>query len=239
MCGRRKLEREQLCNWGDMDHGMVESIAGQIDDGIVVQFHNNGEPLLYPRLAEGLDLFRGKIRCLDTNGKLLVDKAGEIISNLETITISTFQGDPEQDEQYEILKDFLRIKGDRKPNVIVRLLGNVEAEPYGKLGVKIFAKRILHSPMGSFDYPKPPTIPEIGICLDALSHLVIDRFGQVSMCVRFDPYGEGVIGDLNYETLDEIWNGAERQRRLTKHIEGKRDELPLCNKCEYWGVPTG
>ncbi len=240
MCGRRKIERDypELAKWGDMDYGLVKNLSYQIPNGVVVQFHDNGEPLLYPRLGEALQLFDAKIRCLDTNGKLLVERADEIIDNLDTITISTFIQDDEGLEQYEILKRFLELKGNRKPNVIIRCLGTSSILRYEELGC-IIATRILHSPMGSFDYEKPPTIPEIGICLDALNHLVIHRDGGVSMCVRFDPHREGIIGDANTQSLEEIWNGLPRLLALQYHIKGQRDKIPLCRKCEFWGVPTG
>ena len=35
--------------------------------------------------------------------------------------------------------------------------------------------------MGSFKYQKNPTIPEIGICLDLLNHMVIRKDGKVSI----------------------------------------------------------
>ena len=42
MCGRRKLEKDYpdvVANYGDMDIGLVEKIASQLPDDIVVQFH--------------------------------------------------------------------------------------------------------------------------------------------------------------------------------------------------------
>lgn len=241
MCGRRKIDRdypEITMDYGDMDFELVKCIAKQLPEGIVVQLHNNGEPLLYPRFREAVRLFNRQIRCMDTNGKLIVEKADEIIGNLDTLTISTFENDKEGDEQYELIKEFLKTKGDKKPNVIIRCLGNVDLDRYKKLGC-IIATRILHSPMGSFKYKKNPTVPEIGICLDLLSHMVIKRDGRVSMCVRFDPKGLGVIGDCKTTPLVDIWNSPKRREWLKHHVEGKRDKVPLCSYCEYWGVPTG
>jgi hypothetical protein len=129
MCGRRKIEREHpeiAKNWGDMDLDILMKIANQLpESGLVIQFHNNGEPLLYEHLKFALQLFEGHTRCFDTNGKLLLEKADEIIDNMETITISVIQDDPEGDKQYETVKKFLELKGDRKPNVIYRILGFV------------------------------------------------------------------------------------------------------------------
>ncbi len=238
-CGRRKLEKEhpELCDWGDMDFKLVEKIAKQLPEGIVVQLHNNGESLLYPRFGDAAKLFQRQIRCLDTNGKLIVEKADEIISNLETLTISVIENDPEGDEQYKLVKKFLRIKGNKKPNLIYRCLGKVDTEKWKKLP-GIVATRVLHNPLGSFKYKKNPTKPEIGICLDLLNHMCIDRFGKVSICVRFDPLRLGVIGDANKTPLVGIWNSPKRRKWLKYHIEGKRNKVPLCSYCEFWGVPT-
>jgi len=241
MCGRRKIDQEYpelAIKYGDMDFELVKSIAKQLPEGIVVQFHDNGEPLLYPRFGEAVKLFNCQIRCMDTNGKLIIEKADEIIGNLDTLTISTFENDEEGDEQYELIEGFLKIKGGEKPNVIIRCLGDVDLERYKKLGC-IVATRILHSPMGSYEYKKRPTVPEIGICLDFLHHLVIRSDGKVSICVRFDPRGLGIIGDCRTTPLVEIWNSPKRKEWLDCHIEGRRDKVPLCSYCEFWGVPTG
>lgn len=241
MCGRRKIDREYpeiALKYGDMDFGLVESIAGQLPEGIVVQFHNNGESLLYPKFGEAVSLFKKQIKCMDTNGKLIVKKADEIIDNLDTLTISVIEKDEETEEQYRLIREFLKIKGNREPFVVIRVLGNVDLQKYKETGALI-ATRILHSPMGSFRYTKNPTVPETGLCLDMLNHLCISSDGRVSICVRFDPTGLGVIGDANKTPLVEIWNSDLRKQWLKLHIEGRREEVPLCSKCEFWGVPTG
>ena len=242
ICGRRKREKENpniISTYGDMSFNMVEEIANQLPSGIVVQFHNNGEPLLYPHLGRAIDLYGKQITSLDTNGKLLLDKSDDIIGKLDTIAISIFEGDSEADSQFDIIKKFLKIKGNEKPLTILRLNGDVDDSRYSDLNI-IMTKRLLHSPMGSFKYKKKnPTIPEIGLCLDFLHHLSISRNGKVSICVRFDPYGHGVIGDILEETLNSIWNGYKRIKWLEFHKQGKRKEVPLCKHCDFWGVPTG
>lgn len=241
MCGRRKIDREYpeiALKYGNMSFDLVKKIANQLPKGIVVQLHNNGEGLLYPQFGKAAKLFNRQIRCLDTNGKLLVEKAGEIIGNLETLTISVIENDPDSEEQYKLVKKFLKIKGDKKPNLIYRCLGKVDLEKWEKLP-GVVATRILHHPLGSFKYEKKPTVPEIGICLDLLTHMVIDRFGKVSICVRFDPKRLGVIGDAKKTPLVDIWNGQKRKKWLKYHIEGKRGKVPLCSYCEFWGVPKG
>jgi len=241
MCGRRKIDREYpeiAMNYGDMDFELVKKIAKQIPEGIVLQFHNNGESLLYPLFGEAVRLFKGQIKCVDTNAKLIVEKAEEIIDNLDTITISVIEKDPDGDEQYELVKKFLEIKGKRKPHMIYRCLGKVDTERWEKLD-GIIVTRILHNPLGSFKYQKKPTVPEIGICLEILNHMAINRLGEVSVCVRFDPKRLGVIGDANTTSLVDIWNSSKRKEWIKHHVEGNRNKIPLCSYCDFWGVPTG
>lgn len=241
MCGRRKLEKEhpELCSFGDMSIEMALNIIKQIPNGIIVQLHSNGEPLLYPYLNEVLYNLRGKIRCFNTNAIDLIEKADEIIDELETLTISVIENDELGDKQYEDVVKFLEIKGDRKPNMIYRLLGNVDkAERWYQLP-GIIATRMLHKPMGSFGYTKKVTIPEVGFCTDLYGHLVIDRTGDIFPCVRFDYNKINKLGNIKEMSLEEAWNSEKRLYLLSEHIKGNRNCSELCSKCEYYGIPRG
>ena len=241
MCGRRKVGRdfpEIAMNYGDMDFELVKKIAKQLPDGIVVQFHNNGEPLLYPKFGEAVRLFEGQIKCVDTNAKLIAEKAEEIIDNLDTVTVSVIENDPDGNEQYALVRKFLKIKGKRKPRMIYRCLGDVDTQRWGELE-GIVATRTLHNPLGSFKYKQSPTVPEIGICLEILNHMAINSFGKVSVCVRFDPKGLGIIGDANSTPLADVWSSLRIKEWIKHHLEGDRSKIPLCSHCDYWGVPTG
>ena len=247
MCGRRKVERDHphLADWGDMSIDMVHHIAQQTPEGVMVQFHNNGDPLMYPKLGIVIAMFKIR-RCytsFDTNAKLLFDRKHDIVEhqNLDSIAISVIQDDPEGEEQLEIVGEFLEFKGDRKPLVVFRLLGKVDDTPWRALADKhgcVIARRILHNPDGSRDYERPVTIPETGICQELLHKLSIDRYGNVSPCVRFDPHKLGVIGNVSDWTLSNIWNGVTRRYWLDKHFAGDRNDVALCAKCDYWGCPT-
>ena len=240
MCGRRKVDREfpeLALDYGDMEFSLLEKIAPQIPEGIVVQFHRDGDALMYPRFGDAVKLFPNHVRNIVTNGKLLVQKADEIIGNLETLSISIFERDEEAEQQTELIRKFLAIKQDEKPFVTLRLIGEVDQKPYEEFN-QMFVRRVLHAPMGSFNYVKrTPTIPEIGICWDFLLHPCISRKGDLSICVRFDPSGCGVLGNLHEHTLEDLWNGPKRREWKKLHVQGRRAEVPLCAQCEYWGIP--
>jgi radical SAM protein with 4Fe4S-binding SPASM domain len=266
MCGRRQEGFHQ--DFGDMDKELAIEIAKQIPKGTLVQFHNNGEPLLYPHLYEVLTKYKHCIRHFDTNGKLLVERASDIIDNLDVVTISVIENDEEQDSQYDTVRKFLEIKGDKKPKLVYRLLGDtgkldsLKPSPvFSQYSVAVrqasieiqqrtrverwytlpglVAKRILHSPKGSYEYEKTVTIPEHGICLDLLSHLVIDRFGNVFPCVRFNPERYNLLGNIKFLTLDQMWNGEIRQTLIREHTKFNRKCSDLCKFCDFYGVPRG
>ena len=244
MCGRRKMETERpdLCNWGDMTMVMLTGIAAQVPSGVFVQFHWNGEPLLYPEIGEAIAAFSHCYTGLDTNGKLLLERFDQLQA-LDTITISVIPNDPEGFEQSIIFIEYM----ERKPSplVILRVLGEDEnsdewaeamQDRFNKI---IIANRVLHAPEGSFNYEKPVTIPEIGCCLEILHKLAIDRYGNISPCVRYDPEGLNRLGNVSDRSLKDIWYGAQREEWINHHLQGRRDKVPLCKSCDFWGVPRG
>jgi radical SAM protein with 4Fe4S-binding SPASM domain len=210
---------------------------------VFIQLHNNGEPLLYPQFTEALELFTGHYTGLNTNGKLLLEQADAITAYLSTITISIIPDDPEGDEQLDIAQQFIEFKS--RPLVVFRMLGHIDSEReylinkwaqrYEKV---LIVRRILHSPDGSFNYERKVTKPEIGVCLEMLHKLAIDRYGNVFPCVRFDPHKKNLIGNVTENWLTNIWRGEKRRQWIQHHIEGRRDLVPLCKTCDFWGCPT-
>jgi hypothetical protein len=241
-CGHQNIRINTGLEYGDADFGLLESLAGQIPRGIIVQFHRDGEPTIYPRLEQALRLFCGHIRSIVTNGKNLVERAGAIVGHCESLTVSAFDNDPDGDEQLDQLRGFLKLKGERKPNVNVKIVGDMDADRLATLealGVPIL-HRSIHHPGGDFKYKRSvPLIPEVGICLDFLSHPSVDWRGNFFVCNRLDVGNHGLIGSLCDSTLDSLWNGEKRKAMMAHHINGRRDLAnPLCAKCEYWGIPT-
>ncbi len=242
ICGRR--QREKLYgdqNYGFMDMSLLIKIAYQIPNKTIVQLHNNGEPLCYPKFGKAVKLFKHCVTNIVSNGKLIVEKADEIIGNLDILSISIIQDDDSNEKYFQMLQieEFLKLKGDKKPHTILRFVGNVNKEPYKKFGL-MHVNRVLHLPKGSVGYTKPPVIPEHGICNDLLCKPCIDRFGNMSLCVRFDPDGLLRIGDLNYQTFSECIMSEKRLFYINMFAQGKRSELPYCgNKCEFWGIARG
>lgn len=240
ICGRRKRDKDISItqNYGDMPWELLQKISKQCIPGVMIQFHNNGEGLLYHRLGEAFDLFKFQHKSITTNGKLLVEKQAEIIGKLDTIAISVIESDPEAESQLATIKDFLTIKGSRGPLVVLRLNGDVDDSKYKELGCLI-TRRALHAPEGSYNYVSvTPTIPEHGLCLDLLSHLAISKDGDASVCVRFDPEKKLVLGNIKEKSLVELWNSRKRHEMIKLHKQGRRDLCDGCSQCDFYGIAT-
>lgn len=241
-CGHQSLKYNPTLEEGDIEWSLFSKIVDQLPQGIIVQLHRDGEPTMYHSLSHILDKLFHFVSSIVTNGKLLVLRANTIIGHCTTLTISVFRGDPDGPEQFEIVRQFLSIKGERPPMVNVKIVGSLEPEreaAYGSLGVPII-RRLLHVPAGDTEYVKRnPTVPEVGICLDMLSHPSVDWKGNLHICNRLDPHDESVLGNLNHSTLDELWNSPKRMEWLKAHKRGRRDQASkLCHDCLFWGIPS-
>jgi radical SAM protein with 4Fe4S-binding SPASM domain len=61
--------------------------------------------------------------------------------------------------------------------------------------------------------------------------MAVKANGQVSACC-VDWNGGVNIGDLNRETLSEIWNGEKLRTLQRLHVSGKRNQVPACANCD-------
>lgn len=240
MCGHQSQQVNPNLTFGDMDFVLLEKISKQVPSGVIISFHRDGDSVDYPRLADALDLFAAFPTSLVTHGERLAERAKEIIGRCTTVTVSVIPNDRDRALQLESIRSFLAQKGDMPPVLQLKFVGAIDdAKPYEDLGVRII-NRALHSKKGNWNYVKvQPIAPECGICLDFLGRPTVDWRGRVFICNRLDTLDQGMIGDLNEQSLDAIWNGLARAAMLKAHLAGRRDLAnPLCSACESWGIPT-
>lgn len=222
---------------GDITLELLKIIEPQIEDNVIVHFHNNGEPLVYPYLKEAFDLFIRQIKHFDTNGILLFDRAKEI-EKVNIISVSIIENDPIGYDQLQILNKYLQIKPNSQ-KVIARCVGDIDFKRMKyieHLHIPI-VRRLLHSPKGRVNYTKETIKPEDFICRDFLNHPAIDYLGNFYMCVKYDPNGIGILGNLNNNTIKELWYGKKRMDILERHVK-ERNDIEFCKNCEYYGYPN-
>ena len=125
-CGHQDPKINKNLKFGDIDDKLLWKLSRELPENITVQFHRDGEPLVHPDLVYALRLFKKQITSIVTNGNKLSEKADEIIENCDTVTVSVFRADEQEEYQLASLKEFLKIKGDRRPNVLIKIVGNIE-----------------------------------------------------------------------------------------------------------------
>jgi len=57
--------------------------------------------------------------------------------------------------------------------------------------------------------------------------------GKVTTCC-VDYQGKGIIGDVKKDSLANIWQGDKLQKIRWAHLEDRYNDVPLCNKCQFW-----
>ena len=67
-------------------------------------------------------------------------------------------------------------------------------------------------------------------CPHATSHMTVLWDGRVNLCCM-DPLGRKIFGDLNQQTVAEVWLCEERQRYAAMHKEGRGTECEVCRDC--------
>lgn len=225
-----------------------------------------GEPLLDPKICDRIVYARTvlgpHVRIdLYTNGSLLKkNKLAQILSMIPNVRVNVSVNGVSQKTRQEItgLDDYQTVlEGIQKlemcgipytvsmvrtPEVVERGDDKVFAGIWGrrKPGSSQLHTYLLTPINFSGYYPEAGGPPEPGSgwgsrCRRAEEHMTVLWTGKVNLCCM-DPFGDKVFGDLNTQTVQEVWESEERQRYIRVSQEGNRHELPVCTKCNHPGI---
>lgn len=181
-----------------------------------------GESLLSPYFKEiilyakekGLKIF------LFTNGSLIdKDMAKFLNENVDKVFISI----DDIEEKYEKIRVGLKYNDVKKaielmPNAILTAVGD-------GLAVKIAFPNHQVNVSKMINRYAPPLNNKVICKHNVLDRLVVGYDGRCYLCCE-DWLGVYFIGDLNYQTVDNIWEG-----KLRKDYLNKLAELPICQNC--------
>jgi radical SAM protein with 4Fe4S-binding SPASM domain len=67
-------------------------------------------------------------------------------------------------------------------------------------------------------------------CVRAVNGMTVRYNGDVILCC-FDPFGEVTFGNLNNETIEEVWKSEKHREYQMMHKQGRGNELPKCAQC--------
>lgn len=67
-------------------------------------------------------------------------------------------------------------------------------------------------------------------CSRAINYMTIRYDGDVCLCC-FDPFGEISFGNLNEQTIEEIWTSERHREYQNLHKQGRGAEIAKCHQC--------
>lgn len=266
MCPNKELQAEQR-GFMSMEtfRKVVDEAAGFIYE---MALHHRGESLKHPQATEMIAYAARRIPVtkLHTNGTLLDEKtcSGLVDSRLTRISFSFDGFTKEEYEKIRVGADFdqtvaniktlLRIrreKGSSKPEVAIEMIkfNNTQVEKekrerfvreFKSLGVDQFIFKKPHNWAGHLRIGHSQN--RYAPCTFLWNALLILWNGDVSPCAQ-DFFATYILGNVNRQSLKEIWNG-EPQRRLRQALSERRHaEFTACRDCDrlwrdtFLGIP--
>ena len=76
---------------------------------------------------------------------------------------------------------------------------------------------------------------KVEVCFLPFNNLTINAFGKVSPCI-FDYKENIVVGDVDTESLVDIWNGKKLNEFRVMHLKKERHEHEDCSICEWISI---
>ncbi len=259
MCPRQDLTRPV----GEIDLELFDKLAQEISRHAPaeVRLHKDGEPLKNPQIFELIDRIKtvapSTLLNMDTNALLLDEEKAEkildskldiLLFSVNAATAQTYKkvrGSTRFDQVIANIERFLAMRKERGyvwPRVKVQLI--VMADTKDEIG--LFKEQwgphevdVLLIPAINWGGHRPDVqslmrLPERRYpCTFLWNSFSINWDGKVSFCnVDFDHLG--IIGDVNQQTIEEIWKSPEFERYRGLHKAGRWGEIGLCRDCNYW-----
>ena len=221
---------EKQRKYHKMSSELFEKIVMQLSeinyDGLVALFSNN-EPFMDDRIIEFAQYAKEKLPdaflYLYTNAKLLtLEKFKEIMVYLDYMQIDNYESE-----------------GGKAYNVIEIEKYVEESQIKHKYNYfEIDKKAIRASRGGNSPNSRVKYIMNAKCCLP-LVQMVVRPDGKISLCCN-DALGENTLGDLNIESIEDVWFG-EKYAKYRKEIMESRVKISTCKNCnavdkrKLWG----
>jgi len=206
-----------------MDMGLFKKIIDELHElnysGKLALFSNN-EPFLDERIIEMHKYARERVpnarMHLFTNGTLLtLDKFKEIIPCLDELIVDNYNQNLELIPNARIIKEYC----EEHPELIKKVT-IVLRKP----------KEILTSRGGDAPNRKEKISFGEDKCMLPFRQMIVRPDGKVSLCCN-DPLGKNTLGDLQMQTLEEVWYG-EKFEMVRKALGKGRKHWPHCVYCD-------
>ncbi len=210
-----------------MDEKLFKKIVDDLEmnaySGRVSLFSNN-EPLLDERIFEFSRYLRKHLTNarihMFTNGTLFtIDKFKDLILELDELIIDNYTQNLTMIKPVQEIFDFCEANPEYKKKVTIVL-----RKP----------KELLTSRGGEAPNRKVKETYQGISCAFPFQQMIIRPSGKISLCCN-DPYGKYTMGDLNFQSIKEIWYGKEFSKIRNDLFHG-REKVEICKFCDTFSL---
>ncbi|MEU1756181.1 radical SAM/SPASM domain-containing protein [Micromonospora matsumotoense] len=197
---------------GRMSMELYESLLDQLADftGVIHPYLFN-EPLLDRRLPEMVRMAKERTKAsisIQTNGSKLTEELADELTKYATVVVNDYTTDLsvlEKIRQYPARPELVLV--DRDPDAtLTNRAGNVLGRP---------------------------TVLLNQFCVRPFNEFYITQDGRVVLCCQ-DWSVQEVMGNVNDNTIEEIWNNEKYTARRASLLRKERTDL--CAKCDFPGI---
>lgn len=211
-----------------MEDQLFEKIINNLAEinyaGKVSLFSNN-EPFLDERIVEFQKYVRKKLPqaylYLYTNGTLLtLEKFIDIIDSLDELIIDNYNQSLDLIPPVKRIAEYCEQIEELKRKVTIFLRKPQE----------VLTTRGGDSPNAIIQDERY----QLDSCTLPFKQFIVRPDGKISLCCN-DPLGKYTLGDLNLQTIEEVWYG-ERYMNIRKKIISGRKNISKCEKCDTFYI---
>lgn len=257
MCSRTTSDREI----GSMEFALFKKV---IDESAVYSnrnfcLHIFGEPLIAPNIVKMIEYIKTKNKkntiLLTTNGIFLDEEKRTAIINyaVDKVVVSLLAASPEtylkitgRNDYSLVVENILNLihlkesMGVDRPIVYVRMIKNKttldEVEPFQRKWAHynvITDIREEHNYAGKIQVDAERIKIKRYPCYHLWFSPAVNWDGDVSICCC-DWDRIGVIGNVKYKTIAEIWQSEKIKEFRQLHLNGNYEKIELCRNCDVW-----
>ena len=207
-------KRKKAVMSAELFHKIIDDLK-EINYRGVISLYSNNEPLLDKRIYEFINYVNENLpdarQELYTNGLLLTpDKLEQLSTILDKLVIDIYCDENKLPDNMAWIRDHRNIKN------VIAVMRNKN---------QILTSRAGNSPN------KLSNRRYSSFCIYPFRQMIIRPDGKVSKCCH-DAYGEDTLGDLNQESINEIWNGDRYKEFRANMINDGRQSINGCQKCD-------
>lgn len=263
MCPQLDLKRPRMDMPGSKYRSILDEIDTHGVEGLWL--YNLGESLMHPEFRENVEHLSGKsnlgVIWMSTNGTYFDEAVIRMVlaSNIDWVN---FSAHAVTEETYKTvapqgifskvqgnLETYYRLKGapdrTRKPFIHTQMIEQEttrhEVDPFilkhHELAdiVSVNMLEYVNLPNNAFGGEQRTREPLKSCLRVARNDCFVGSNGHVTLCDA-DYNGELFLGDVNEQSLRDIWEGEKRREILELSRQGRMQELEFCRSCSDYDI---